>query len=321
MKLLVTGGCGFIGSNFTHYILQEYPGCKVINLDCLNYAGNLDNVKDITKNKNYEFIEGDIRDFKLVTKLIKDTDYVINFAAQTHVDRSIKEAKDFIETNINGVFTLLEACRGARLKLFLQVSTDEVYGSILEGSFLETDGLAPSSPYSASKASADVLCHAYALTYKLPIVITRCTNNFGPYQYPEKVIPLFITNILENKKVPLYGDGLNIRDWIFVYDHVRAIDFLLHRANPAEVYNISSGNEITNLELTRLILKKFGLDDNYIEYVEDRPAHDRRYSIDSSKLKSLGWKPIYDFSSSLDATIDWYKQNIKWWKKIKDSRD
>jgi len=317
MKLLVTGGCGFIGSNFIHYILETYPEYKITNLDCLNYAGNLENLSDIAKNKNYKFVKGNIKDSKTVNKLIKDADYVINFAAQTHVDRSIEEAKDFIETNINGVFVLLEACRNSKIKLFMQISTDEVYGSSLEGSFIETDALLPSSPYSASKAAADCLCNAYSATYKIPVMVTRCTNNFGPYQYPEKVIPLFITNLLEIKKVPLYGDGLNVRDWIYVHDHVRAIDFLMHKGKSGEVYNISSNNEVANIELTKLILKKFGLDEACIEYVQDRPAHDRRYSLDASKLRSLGWKPVYDFSASLDATIDWYKENAKWWKKIK----
>jgi dTDP-glucose 4,6-dehydratase len=317
MKLLVTGGAGFIGSNFIRYILETYPEYKITNLDCLNYAGNLENLSDIAKNKNYKFVKGNIKDSKTISKLVKEADYVVNFAAQTHVDRSIKEAKDFIETNINGVFVLLEACRNSKIKLFMQISTDEVYGSSLESSFIETDALLPSSPYSASKAAADCLCNAYSATYKIPVMITRCTNNFGPYQYPEKVIPLFITNLLQGKRLPLYGDGLNVRDWIYVYDHVRAIDFLMHKGKSGEVYNISSNNEVANIELPKLILNKFGLDEAYIEYVEDRPAHDRRYSLDSSKLRALGWKPVYDFSASLDATIDWYKENAKWWKKIK----
>jgi len=319
MNLLVTGGCGFIGSNFIHYILETYPEYKITNLDCLSYAGNLENLSDIAKNKNYKFVKGNIKDFKTVNKLIKKADYVINFAAQTHVDRSIEEAKDFIETNINGVFTLLEACRNSKIKLFMQISTDEVYGSTMEGSFIETDALIPSSPYSASKAAADCLCNAYAATYKIPVIVTRCTNNFGPYQYPEKVIPLFVTNLLQGKKAPLYGDGLNVRDWIYVYDHVRAIDFLMHQGKVGEIYNISSNNEVANIELTKIILKKFGLGETYIKYVNDRPAHDRRYSLDSSKLRSLGWKPVYDFSASLDATIDWYKENTKWLKNIKKS--
>ena len=320
MRILVTGGAGFIGSNFIHYILETYPEYKITNLDCLNYAGNLENLSDVAGNKNYKFVKGNIKDFKTVSKLIKEADYVINFAAQTHVDRSIKEAKDFIETNINGVFTLLEACRSFKIKLFIQISTDEVYGSTFESSFIETDPLVPSSPYSASKAAADCLACAYTATYKIPVIVTRCTNNFGPYQYPEKVIPLFITNLLQNKRLPLYGDGLNVRDWIYVYDHVRAIDFLMHKGKSGEIYNISSNNEVANIELTKLILNKFGLDEAYIEYVDDRPAHDRRYSLDSSKLRALGWKPVYDFSASLDATIDWYKENAKWWKKIKQQK-
>jgi dTDP-glucose 4,6-dehydratase len=320
MKMLVTGGCGFIGSNFVRYILKMYPDYKVVNLDALTYAGNLKNLRDVEKNKNYKFIKGDIRNFTLVKKLMKDTDFVINFAAQTHVDRSINQAKEFIETNVNGVFVLLEAARQVNLKLFIQISTDEVYGSRLEGSFIETDTLMPSSPYSASKAGADCLCNAYAATYKIPLIITRSSNNFGPFQYPEKVIPLFITNLLEKKKVPLYGDGLNIRDWLYVLDNVRAIDFLLHKGAAGEIYNISSNNEIANIDLTKLILKKFNLDESRIKYVKDRPAHDRRYSLDSSKLHALGFKPIYDFSASLDATIDWYKQNVKWWEKLKKYR-
>ncbi|MDD5195563.1 MAG: dTDP-glucose 4,6-dehydratase [Candidatus Omnitrophica bacterium] len=319
MKILVTGGAGFIGSHFIRYILEAYPEYRIINLDCLSYAGNLKNLSDIEKNKAYTFIKGDIRDFKLVKGLVKKVDCVINFAAQTHVDRSIEEAKDFVETNVNGVFTLLEASRKANIQRFIQISTDEVYGSILEGSFIETDPLCPSSPYSASKAGADLLCNAYALTYKVPAIITRSSNNFGPFQYPEKVLPLFITNLLKGKKVPLYGDGLNVRDWLYVLDNVRAIDFVLHKGEIGQIYNISANNELTNLDLTGLILKKFGLKSEWIEYVEDRAAHDRRYSLDSSKLRHLGWKPMYDFEKSIWATIDWYKANSQWWKKAKKS--
>jgi dTDP-glucose 4,6-dehydratase len=321
MKLLVTGGCGFIGSHFIRYILETYPGYKIINLDCLAYAGNLENLQDVEKNKNYKFVKGDIRDFQLVKSLMKNIDIVVNFAAQTHVDRSIREAGEFIETNINGVFNLLEVAKDTKPKLFIQISSDEVYGSLLEGSAIEADALLPSSPYSASKAAADVLCNAYYLTYNVPVIVSRSSNNFGPYQYPEKVIPLFITNLLEKKKVPLYGDGLNVRDWIYVLDNVRAIDFLLHKAQAGQIYNISANNEISNLELTKAILKKFNLEESWIKYVKDRPAHDRRYSLDSSKLRSLGYKPIYDFSASLDATIDWYKQNSKWWKRLKIEAD
>jgi len=317
MKLLVTGGCGFIGSHFIRYILETYPDYEVTNLDSLSYAGNRENLKDVDKKKNYTFVRGDIQNVRLVNKLIKGTDIVVNFAAQTHVDRSIKEAGAFVDTNVKGVYTLLEAARTVSLKMFVQISTDEVYGSILEGSFIETDSLFPSSPYSASKASADVLCNAYVRTYEVPVVIARCVNNFGPNQYPEKVIPLFITNIIEDKKVPLYGDGLNVRDWIYVVDNVRAVDFLLHKAEIGDIYNISAGSELSNLELTTLILSKCNLDQERIEYVEDRPAHDRRYSLDSSKIRALGWKPLYDFEKSLELTLDWYRENVTWWKKLK----
>lgn len=318
MKLLVCGGAGFIGSHFIRYILQMYQDYKVINVDCLTYAGNLKNLSDVAKNKNYKFIKADIRNFNLIKKLLKKVDVLINFAAQTHVDRSIKDSKDFIKTNIEGTWTLLEASKLAKnLKLFIQLSTDEVYGSIQEGSFIETDPLNPSSPYAASKASADLLCNAYMITYKIPIMIIRPTNNFGPYQYPEKVIPLFITNILENKKIPLYGDGLNIRNWLYVLDTVRAIDFLLHKGEPGNIYNVSGETELTNLELAELILKKFNLNNSWIKYVEDRAGHDRRYCLDSTKLRSLGWKPVYDFKKSLDTTIEWYKENISWWKDLK----
>ncbi|MCM8831500.1 MAG: dTDP-glucose 4,6-dehydratase [Candidatus Omnitrophica bacterium] len=318
MRFLVTGGAGFIGSNFIRYILQLYQNYKVINLDCLTYAGNLENLKDVEKNKNYKFIKGDIRNVTLLKKLIKNIDVLINFAAQTHVDRSIKDSEEFMQTNVEGTWALLEVARLAKnLKLFVQISTDEVYGSIQEGSFIETDPLNPSSPYAASKAAADLLCNAYFVTYKVPIIIIRSTNNFGPYQYPEKIIPLFITNILENKKLPLYGDGLNIRNWIYVLDNVRAIDFLIHKGEVGQIYNVSSDDEFTNLQITEMILKKFNLDNSWIKYVKDRAGHDRRYSIDATKIRSLGWKPIYDFEKSLDATIEWYKENIAWWKKLK----
>ncbi|MEM7816612.1 MAG: dTDP-glucose 4,6-dehydratase [Candidatus Aenigmatarchaeota archaeon] len=321
MKILITGGCGFIGSHFIRYILQTYKDYRVINLDALTYAGNLENLRDVEKNKNYRFIKGDIRNFSLVKKIIKDVNVVINFAAQTHVDRSIKEAKDFVETNINGTFVLLEASRGSsKLKLFVQVSTDEVYGSILEGSFIEKDPLFPSNPYSASKAGADLLCNSYFVTYDLPAIIVRSVNNFGPYQYPEKAIPLFITNLLRKKKIPIYGDGLHIRDWVYVLDNVRAIDFILHKGEIGEIYNVSCGNEITNLELAKMILEIFNLDQSWISYVKDRAGHDRRYSLDSSKIRKLGWKPIYDFRKALELTVEWYKNNDKWWRKLKRRR-
>jgi len=317
MKILITGGCGFIGSNFIRYFIKEHPDFKIINLDKLTYAGNLKNLKDIEKNKNYKFIKGDICNLELVKKLVKTCDFIINFAAQTHVDRSIVSSYEFIKTNIYGTWALLEACKTKKIKKFIQISTDEVYGSIETGSFIETDSLYPSSPYSASKAGADLLCNAYFKTYGVPVIIIRSVNNFGPYQYPEKVIPLFITNLLEKKKIPIYGDGQNIRDWIYVLDNVRAIDFILFKGEIGEIYNVSAGNEISNLELANLILKKLNLDQSFIKYIKDRPGHDRRYSLDSSKLKNLGFKLIYDFEKSLEATIDWYKENKNWWKTLK----
>lgn len=317
MKILITGGCGFIGSNFIRYFIKEHPDFKIINLDKLTYAGNLKNLKDIEKNKNYKFIKGDICNLELVKKLVKTCDFIINFAAQTHVDRSIVSSYEFIKTNIYGTWALLEACKTKKIKKFIQISTDEVYGSIETGSFIETDGLYPSSPYSASKAGADLLCNAYFKTYGVPVIIIRSVNNFGPYQYPEKVIPLFITNLLEKKKIPIYGDGQNIRDWIYVLDNVRAIDFILFKGEIGEIYNVSADNEISNLELANLILKKLNLDQSFIKYIKDRPGHDRRYSLDSSKLKNLGFKLIYDFEKSLEATIDWYKENKNWWKALK----
>ncbi|MFH1201284.1 MAG: dTDP-glucose 4,6-dehydratase [Candidatus Omnitrophota bacterium] len=319
MKLLVTGGAGFIGSNFIRYILDKYPDYKVVNLDNLSYCGNLENLRSIEKNPNYKFIKGDICIAKIVEMSLNDVDVVINMAAETHVDRSIVDAFSFIQTNVVGTYTLLEAAKRKKVKLFLQVSTDEVYGSIENGSFKEVDPLNPSSPYAASKASADLLARSYFTTYNFPVVISRSSNNFGPYQYPEKVIPLFITNILEAKKVPLYGDGLNRRDWIFVLDNCAAIDLVIHKGLIGEIYNICSGNEFTNRELTDTILAKMGKGEDTIEYVLDRPGHDRRYSVDPSKIRSLGWQPSYDFNSQLALTISWYKDNQKWWQRLKRS--
>lgn len=317
MKLLVTGGAGFIGSNFIRYVLRKHPGYKVINLDKLSYAGNPGNLLDIRGNKNYTFVKGDICDRKLVGKLLEKCGCVINFAAATHVDRSIEDGSDFIRTNVYGTYTLLEAARRAKLKLFIQISTDEVYGSILKGKSKETDRLMPNSPYSASKAAADHLVRAYQVTYKLPAVITRSSNNFGPFQYPEKVIPLFITNLLKGRRVPLYGDGLNRRDWIFVMDNCLAIDILLHKAKAGEIYNIGGGNELSNIVLTNKILRLMKKDDSFIQYVKDRPGHDRRYALDCAKLKSLGWRPRFSFDQALALTADWYGNNPDWWKKLK----
>lgn len=317
MRLLITGGAGFIGSNFIRYILKKYPGYKVINLDKLTYAGNFENLKDVQANKNYTFIRGDICDDKLIKKIIAQCDCLINFAAATHVDRSIKQPLDFVRTNVYGVYALLEAGRAAGLRLFVQISTDEVYGSVLKGKSKETAPLLPNSPYAATKAAADCLVRSYFVTYKLPAIITRSSNNFGPYQYPEKVIPLFITNLLENRKVPLYGDGLNRRDWIYVLDNCRAIDLILHRGRIGEIYNIGSGNEITNAALTKKILKLMKKPESFIQYVKDRPGHDRRYALDCAKLKSLGWQPKFSFAQALKLTIDWYRNNQPWWKRLK----
>jgi dTDP-glucose 4,6-dehydratase len=317
MNLLITGGAGFIGSNFIKYSIQNNPESKIINLDKLTYAGNLENLIELKNNKNYMFVQGNICNKQLVGKLVADADAVINFAAETHVDRSIKNSREFIRTNIEGTRVLLEAARNCNIKKFLQVSTDEVYGSISDGSFKETDALQPNSPYAASKAAADMLARSYFVTYKLPVVITRSCNNFGPYQYPEKIIPLFITNLLEDKKVPLYGDGLNVREWIYVKDNCKAINFLLENGKAGEIYNVGSGKEKTNGELTQILLRKLGKDEGFIEHVRDRLGHDRRYSLDCSKINNLGWHPKHEFEKSLEETIKWYKENEKWWGKLK----
>jgi dTDP-glucose 4,6-dehydratase len=319
MRLLVTGGCGFIGSNFIRYILNNYPSYRILNLDKLTYAGNQENLKDFEGNKNYSFIKGDICDSKLAAKAIKGCDCLLNFAAETHVDRSIRDASSFVETNARGTFTLLEAAKERGLKRFIQVSTDEVYGSVLRGKSRESDPLFPNSPYSASKAAGDHLARSYYVTYKLPVIITRSSNNFGPYQYPEKVIPLFITNLLENKKVPLYGDGLHRRDWLYVLDNCRAIDCVLHKGKAGEVYNIGMGREIPNIELTRRILKLMKVPESFICPVKDRPGHDRRYALDCRKVSALGWRPSFSFAQGLSLTIDWYKQNRQWWKRLKNA--
>lgn len=316
MKLLVTGGAGFIGSNFIKYILKKYLTYKIINLDKLTYAGNLNNLTEIKNNKNYKFVKGDICNQKIVEKLIKDIDIIINFAAESHVDRSIIEPSAFLKTNIFGTHTLLESAKKYSIKRYIQISTDEVYGSIEKGAFKETDSLNPSSPYSASKASADLLVMSYFTTYKLPVLITRSSNNFGPNQYPEKIIPLFITNILRGKKIPVYGDGLNIRDWIYVIDNCRAIDLVLHKGKIGEIYNIGANNEKTNMELTKIILDKMDKPTGLIEYVKDRLGHDRRYAVNCSKIKKLGFKTKYEFIIALKKTVEWYKNNKSWWLSL-----
>lgn len=320
MKILVTGGAGFIGSNFIRYLLNHHPAYTIINIDKLTYAGNLDNLKDVEGNHRYFFVRGDIADSECVTKIIDDgVDAIVNFAAESHVDRSIEDAGIFLKTNVLGTQALLEAGRRKGIKRFIQVSTDEVYGSLgPEGSFTEDSPLKPNSPYAASKTAADLLVRAYHKTFGFPGIITRCSNNYGPYQFPEKLIPLFITNALAQEPLPLYGDGLNIRDWIQVEDHCRAIDLILHQGAIGEIYNIGGGAEKTNLELTRIILKKLNRPETLIRYVKDRPGHDRRYAIDPGKLKrELGWKPLYTFERGIEETIRWYGENRWWWEKIK----
>jgi dTDP-glucose 4,6-dehydratase len=315
-RILVTGGAGFIGSNFIRHILAKYKDYRITNLDKLTYCGNLDNLKDIEKNKNYVFAKGDIADEEFVNKLVKDCDIIVNFAAETHVDRSIEDPASFVRTNVFGTYALLEAAKKFSISRYIQISTDEVYGSILDGSFRETDPLKPNSPYSASKASGDLLARSYFITFGLPVVITRSSNNFGPYQYPEKVIPLFVSNVLHGKKVPMYGDGMNMRDWLFVTDNCEAIDVVIHKGKDGEIYNIGGGKEITNMELTTYILETMGKDKSMIEFVKDRPGHDRRYSLDISKIRELGWAPRHDFKKALELTIDWYKNNQQWWEKL-----
>lgn len=316
MRLLITGGAGFIGSNFIHWILKKYPEYEVVNLDKLTYAGNLNNLKDVEENKNYSFIKGDICNKETVEKACNGVDIILNFAAETHVDRSIIDAGDFVTTDVLGTYRLLEASRKFDIKKYIQISTDEVYGSIEKGSFKETDLLEPSSPYSASKAGGDMLVHSYFVTHKLPVVITRSSNNFGPYQYPEKLIPLFITNALRNKKLPLYGDGKNVRDWLYVLDNCDAIDLVMHKGKAGEIYNIGSGNETTNIDITTLILQELHRPESLIEFVPDRKGHDRRYSLDTTKIKKLGWKPMNDFKTALSKTIRWYAENEWWWKSL-----
>jgi dTDP-glucose 4,6-dehydratase len=305
MKILVTGGAGFIGSNFIRHMLAKYPGYKLVNLDKLTYAGNLDNLKDIENNRNYKLFDG--------------IDVVVNFAAETHVDRSILGADSFVETNILGTYNLLETARETKLKRFVHISTDEVYGSISRGKSKESGALSPNNPYSASKSSADLIARSYFVTYKIPVIITRSSNNYGPYQYPEKVIPLFCTNALDDKPLPLYGSGINVRDWLFVEDNCRAIDLVLHKGVEGEIYNIGGGNELANIELTQEILKILGKPKTLIQRVADRRGHDLRYSVDCSKIKNeLGWEPVTDFNSGLKSTITWYEENRSWWEKIKN---
>ncbi|MFH1695153.1 MAG: dTDP-glucose 4,6-dehydratase [Candidatus Micrarchaeota archaeon] len=316
MNLLVTGGAGFIGSNFIKHFFSLYPESKITNLDKLTYAGRLENLKEVEKNKDYSFIKGDICDKKIVAKASKNVDLIINFAAESHVDRSISSPEDFIRTDIFGTFVLLEEARKNDLDI-IQISTDEIYGSIENGLFSEENPLMPSSPYSASKAGADRLAFSYFKTYGLNVKITRSSNNFGPNQFPEKLIPLFVTNLLEDKKVPIYGDGKNVRDWIYVKDNCDAIIKVMEKGKKGEAYNAGAGNEKTNLGITEFILNELGKGKEFIEFVEDRKGHDLRYALDCSKIKELGFKPEHSFESALKETVSWYKNNSWWWKPLK----
>ena len=316
-RLLVTGGAGFIGSNFVRYILSKHPSYQVVVLDKLTYAGNLANLADVAGNPKYRFVRGDICDQQLVDGLMAEVDAVINFAAETHVDRSILDAGGFIQTDVYGTFVLLEAMRKHKIQRFLQVSTDEVYGDIPSGSSVETDPFRPRSPYSASKAGGEMMVQAYHVTYELPVLITRGSNNYGPSQYPEKLIPVLITNALDDKDLPIYGDGLQIRDWLYVMDHCSAIDVVLHEGQIGESYNVGGGNERVNLDIAGKVLDQLNKPRTLLKYVKDRPGHDRRYSLDCTKLKRLGWAPARDFEEGLAETVQWYVENQAWWRPLK----
>jgi dTDP-glucose 4,6-dehydratase len=317
MKILVTGGAGFIGSNFVRHLLTTHPDDTIVNLDKLTYAGNPANLADVADSPRYTFVHGDICDAKLVRDIARGVDAVVNMAAETHVDKSLMDPDAFLRTDVFGVFTLLEAVRELRIPRFLHVSTDEVYGSVATGSSRESDALRPSNPYSASKAAGDLLALAYWQTHRVPVMITRSSNNFGPYQYPEKVVPLFITNALEDEPLPLYGDGRNVRDWLYVLDNCAAIDLVLRQGQDGEVYNIGGGTEIENMVLTRQILRLTEKSESLIRPVKDRPGHDRRYSLDSHKVRQLGWKPRHPFPEALATTVRWYREHPTWWRPIK----
>ncbi|HIH11118.1 TPA: dTDP-glucose 4,6-dehydratase [Candidatus Woesearchaeota archaeon] len=315
--ILVTGGAGFIGSNFIRYLLEHDDTIKVINLDVLTYCGNLENLRDVEHNPRYEFVQGDITDPIIVNTVMPRVEAVIHFAAESHVDNSIKDPVVFTKTNVLGTHVLVEVAHRHKVKRFLHMSTDEVYGSIITGSFTETDPLHPNSPYSASKAAAELVVQGFQRTFGFPAVIVRCSNAFGPYQYPEKVIPLFVTNLLECKKVPLYGDGRNIRDWIYVVDVCRAVEFIFRHGREGEIYNIAGTSELENRDLTSKLLSLLGKDDSSIQHVPDRLGHDRRYSVLGSKLAALGWKPQFGFENALQETVQWYRDNVSWWQKLK----
>ncbi len=321
-KVLVTGGAGFIGSNFVHYWLKTHPEDEVVNFDKLTYAGNLENLSDLKDNPNYKFVKGDIANSDDVKKAMEGVDIVVNFAAESHVDRSIQDPAPFVITNVVGTQVLLDSAKNAKVKRFHHVSTDEVFGALkLESKekFNEETKYSPNSPYAASKAASDHLVRAYFETYELPITITNCSNNFGPYQYPEKLISLAITNLLEGEKVPVYGDGLYVRDWLYVQDHCSAIDLVLQKGKVGETYCIGVDNDTPNIKVIRLILEALGFGEEKIEHVTDRPGHDRRYAIDATKIKKeLGWKPSFQFEEAIDLTVKWYKENQNWWKSLRN---
>ena len=318
-RVLVTGGAGFIGSNFVTFALGAHADWQVTTLDKLTYAGRLENLRDVMDDPRHRFVKGDVADATVAAALVAEADVVVHFAAETHVDRSIQDAGDFITTDVFGTFVLLNAAReAAHLRCFVQISTDEVYGSVATGASTETDELRPRNPYSASKAGADRLAYSYWATYGVPVIITRASNNYGPRQFPEKIIPLFITNAVENHPLPLYGDGQNVREWLHVSDHCRALDLLIEHGQPGEVYNVGGGNEVTNADLTGRILKVLDKPVSLIQRVTDRPGHDRRYSLDTTKLRALGWEPQVPFDQGLRATVDWYRENEGWWRPIKE---
>lgn len=321
MNILVTGGAGFIGSNFIHYMLEKHPDDNLINLDLLTYAGNIHNLDDVKDNPHYHFVKGNIVNRELVTHLVHEfnIDHIVNFAAESHVDRSILHPEVFVETNVQGTLALLDVAKREGVEKFLQVSTDEVYGTLgATGYFTEESPLQPNSPYSASKASADMMVRAYYETYGLNVNITRCSNNYGPYQFPEKLIPLMTSNGMEGKDLPIYGNGKNIRDWLYVSDHCQAIDLVLRDGKPGEIYNVGGHNERTNNEIVHLIVDNLGISEDHIKYVKDRLGHDKRYAIDPTKIETeLGWKPEYTFDTGIVKTIDWYKNNEAWWQPLK----
>ncbi len=320
MKILVTGGCGFIGSNFIRFMLKTYDDYEIINLDALTYAGNPYNLSDVAESDRYSFIEGRIENRELVAKTVMNVDYVVNFAAESHVDRSIVNAYPFLQTNVIGLQSLLEASKNSDIERFLHISTDEVYGSHHsdKGRFTEETPLAPNSPYSASKAAGDMFIRAYHKTFGLPVIVARPSNNYGPFQYPEKFLPLMITNLIDDKPVPVYGEGLNIRDWLYVEDTCSALDIILHKGKPGEIYNVGGNTEKRNIDIVRTVLSIFEKDDNYITYVTDRPGHDYRYALDNAKIfENLGWAPNVDFTEGLSRTVAWYKENAWWWRPLK----